>query len=389
MKPQSRAISSRVRALHRAAPVVLGYVNPWLDYGAGTASARRMFIQRRPWAQQSVPLLREGGVDVVVYSHGNNCPSHFSGAAEIEYMLRCFDALIAEAERHPHARILRTKGDLDRALREGKLGILLHLTGAPIHGDLAMLRTYQRVGVRAAHPFLRDPRVGGYCGGDPRVGLRPLGREILREMERLGMVVDLAHANDRCFRDALRVATRPVIDSHTCCRALVDVERNCADDQLRAIADTGGVVGAHFSSRFIAGSDGARADLRAFRQKFLREKVAELERRYKDPYEFLARRFDPNAWPKALGGAVEDGTKIVRVSVGKLVDQIARMVDVAGVDHVGVGTDYDLGDICEIDRVDKLPMLTAELVRRGFRPPEIRKILGENFLRVFRQCLPD
>lgn len=380
--------SARVLKLHRTADVVLGYVNPWFEYGPGTVSARSMFTQQRPWAQQSVPLLRKGGVDVVVYSHGNNCPKHFHGAAEIEYMLRCFDALICEAEAHPDTMIVRTRRDLDRALREKKLGILLHLTGAPINGDLAMLRTYHRLGIFCAHPFLHDERVGGCCGGDQRVGLRPLGKAILREMERIGMLVDVAHANDRCFRDVMRVVTKPVIDSHTCSRVLTDFERNCTDDQLRAIASTGGVSGVHFSSRLIMGLEGLRGDVRARMIKVLHKQVAAMERRYKDPYEFIAHRFDPNAWPKALGGAVDDGTKILRASVGKLVDQIARMVDVAGIDHVGVGTDYDLGDMCEIDRVDKLPMLTGELVRRGFRPTEIRKILGGNFLRVFRQSLP-
>lgn len=379
---------SQVLKLHRDAPVMLGYVNPWFEFGRGTVSAHKMFWQKHPWAQQNVPLLRKGGVNVVVYSHGNDCPTRFYGAAEVEHMLRCFDALIHEAEANPATLIIRTKRDLDRVLCERKLGIILHLTGAPVNGDLAILRTYYCIGVRAAHPFLHDDHVGGGCGGDKRVGLRPLGRAIIREMERIGMLVDVTHANDRCFRDVMRVVTKPVIDSHTCCRALVDLERNCTDDQLRAIAGTSGVIGVHFSSRIIMGAEGVRKDLRAKMIKLLHKKIAAMERKYKDPYEFIAHRFDPNAWPKALGGAVNDGTKIIRASVGKLVDQIARMVDVAGIDHVGVGTDYDCGDICEINRADKLPMLTAELVRRGFRATEIKKILGGNFLRVFHQSLP-
>lgn len=375
---------NRLERLHRDSDVVLSYVNPWFEYKGRTVSARRLFWQKKPWAQENVPLLRRGGVDVVVYSHGNNARHRFTGPLEVEYMLRHFDALITEAERHPATVIIRTRRDLDAALRGGKLGILLHLTGSPINGDLAMLRTYYRSGVRAAHPFVHDERVGGHVGGNPRVGLRPFGREILREMERLSMLVDVTHANDRCLREVLRVVTRPVIDSHACCRSLVDLERNRTDEQLRAIAQTGGVIGVHFSSKLING-----VDIRGARVRRHLRKMAALERKCKDPYEFLARRFDPFVCPKIFGGALDDGTKIPRATVAQLVDHIDRMVEVAGVDHVGIGTDYDNGDGCEIDRVDKLPMLTAELVRRGYRPTEIKKILGGNFLRVFRQSLPD
>jgi membrane dipeptidase len=186
----------------------------------------------------------------------------------------------------------------------------------------------------------------------------------------------------------MRLVTKPVIDSHTCCRALVNLERNCTDDQLRAIAATGGVVGIHFSSRMIGGLPGLSARVRRRMLRLLQKKVAALEQQYTEPYEFIAHRFDPHAWPKALGGAVEDGTRIQRATVEQLVNQIDHMVEVAGVDHVGLGTDYDLGDMCEIDRVDKLPRLTAALARRGYRAADIRKILGENFLRVFRAALP-
>lgn len=230
--------------------------------------------------------------------------------------------------------------------------------------------------------------MGGYAGGDRRVGLRPLGRAIVREMERIGMLLDLTHANDRCFRDVMRMVTRPVIDSHTCCRSLVDLERNRTDEQLREIARTGGVVGVHFSSKLIRGPRTATSLLRERFMKGFRRKLAVMERRYPNPYEFLKHRYDPLEWPKILGGAVEDGTKIERATVAQVVDQLDRMVEVAGIDHVGVGTDYDNGDGCEINRADKLPMLTGELLRRGYRTEEVRKILGGNFLRVFRQCLP-
>lgn len=367
----------------------LGYVNPWFTYRPQAVSARELFTTSPPYVQESVPLLHQGGVGFVVYSHGNNCREKFSGAEGVLFMLRSFDALATEAERQPDTLLVLRRGDLARARRARKLGILLHLTGAPEGGDLAVLRAYFRMGVRAAHPFIHDPAIGGYAGGDPRVGLGRTGRMLLREMERLAMLVDLAHANDRTFWQALRVLRKPVVDSHTCCRALMNVERNRTDDQLRAIASTGGVAGIHFASRFLdpVGLTPTASNRAVW--KLYRQKLASFERRYKDPYEYLAHRWNPRAWPRALGGTLEDGSRIRRAPLRRLVDHLEHMVEVMGVDHVGLGSDYDLSDTCEgVLRANQLPNLTAELRRRGFRSVEISKILGENFARVYRESLP-
>ncbi len=377
-----------IHALHRDANVVLGYVNPWLSYHRGGVSAREYFTRAPSWCEGSVPQMRKGGVDLVVCSHTVNDKSKFPGAAGVEYMLRCFDALINEIDARPDVLLVRTKSDLERATRGKKLGFIFHLTGMPINGSLAVLRSYVRLGVRSAHPFCSDPAIGGAAYGSGRVGLKPFGREILREMERLSILVDLAHANDRTFQSALDVVTKPVIDSHTACRALCDYgdQRSRTDEQLRAIAKTGGVIGVHFSSGVLEFAP-ARQQADHPTRKLFRRKIAMMERKYTDPYEYLRHRWDPFEWPRSLGGAIEDGTVVRRASIQRLLDHIEHMVDVAGIDHVGLGPDYENGDSV-IATASKLPLLTESLARRGFTRTEIRKILGENFLRVFKQSLP-
>lgn len=380
---------AKILDLHRRAAVVLGYVNPGFTYHRGGFVSARPYFTQAPSAQGSIPRLRKGGTDIIVCSHGINDKTRFLGDEGVDYMLRCLDALTTEIERRAETVLIQTRRDMDRAVRETKFGIILHLTGAPINGSLAVLRAYGRLGIRGIHPFCDDPAIGGFAYGSARTGLKPWGREIIREMERLSMVVDLAHTNDRTFWQVLRVVTKPVIDSHTACRKFVNVDRNCTDDQLRAIAETGGVSGVHFSSQFLEPLDNRSRKTNEKALRAFHKKLATMEQRYKDPYEFLSHRWDPMEWPKSLGGAIEDGTEIRRATIRKLLEHLDHMVEVAGINHVGIGADYDLGDTCGgLETADKLPNLTLELARRGYRAEDIRKILGGNFLRVYRQALP-
>jgi membrane dipeptidase len=252
------------------------------------------------------------------------------------------------------------------------------------------VRVYQLLGVRAMHPFLCDPSVGGFAGGEPLQGLTALGREVIREMEQSRVLIDLAHANDRTFRDVMQRVSRPVMDSHTACRALVNIERNRSDDQLRAIARMGGVIGVHFSSPFLKTFTSEEMAPRRRALEKGRRRMAALRRRYRDPYEYLSKRMDPAIWPRILGGAREDGSVIHRASISQLIDHLAHMVEVAGINHVGIGSDYDLGNICGgVETADKLPNLTRSLKARGFHNEEIWKLQCGNFLRLFRQILPE
>jgi len=181
-----------------------------------------------------------------------------------------------------------------------------------------------------------------------------------------------------------------VLDSHTACRALRDLPRNRTDDQLRAIARAGGVVGVHFASQLLADLTDDPA-YPAWRKIIagVAPTEARMRERFPDPFAYLAHRYDALNWPKATGGAVEDGIPVPRATLSRLVDHIEHMIEVAGVDHVGIGSDYALSNICAgVETADKLPDLAAALRRRGYGGSELAKIMGGNLLRLFNQVLP-
>jgi membrane dipeptidase len=304
-------------------------------------------------------------------------------------MVRCLDALTVAAQKNPRCALVRRKAELREAVGTDKLAVVLHLTGAPINGSLQVLRAYSRLGVRAIHPFIRNSPLGG-DSSSAETTLTPLGRQAIREMDRCAILVDLAHANDSTFREVMRIARKPVLDSHTACRALRDLPRNRTDQQLRAIASAGGVVGVHFASQLLADLTEHPA-YQAWRKIIadVPHTEARMRKRFPEPYAYLAHRYDALNWAKATGGAVEDGIMVPRASLSRLVDHVEHMVEVAGVDHVGVGSDYALSNICAgVETADKLPDLAAALRNRGYQGADLAKIMGGNVLRLFEEILP-
>ena len=158
-------IKSEIQKLHQDAVVCLSYVNPWIEYRHPQGvSARRYFTESARWMEASIPMLRKGGVDLVVLSHGNPDPERLPGGAGVECLFKCYDALINEIERNRGLALILTKRDLDCAVQRGKMGILLGVTAAPFNNDLVTLRNLFRMGVRTVHPFANDPAVGGFAG---------------------------------------------------------------------------------------------------------------------------------------------------------------------------------------------------------------------------------
>jgi membrane dipeptidase len=278
-----------------------------------------------------------------------------------------------------------TVAGMRRLNREGKMAVLLHLTGVHLHGQLDLLHVYYALGVRSIHvPFdtTTNPRADAY---EKKERLTAFARDVIDEMGRLGMVVDLAHASDEMFEEILQRVKAPVIVSHGMCRAISDTPRNLTDDQIRAVADTGGVVGIHFAAQLIADDFRRRMGASGFYEE-LRRWQADMKKRYPDPYEYCARRYDWEMWEKTR--ACEIQQSVLLPSLDRVMDHVDHMAGLVGIDHIGVGSDYDLGVIPRaIDRADKLPNLTAALRRRGYSSSDIRKIWGGNFLRVYRQVL--
>jgi membrane dipeptidase len=262
------------------------------------------------------------------------------------------------------------------------MGFIPQLTGVYLDGSIDLLDSYWELGVRMAHPPF-DTRASDIRAWQSRQGLTAFGRQVLRRMERLGMIVDLSHASDRMVQEALELASGPVVVSHGMCRSLCPTGRNLTDEQIRRIAGTGGVVGLHFAGQLIDPEYGERLEASGFREELARW-VGDLERRYPDPGEFARVRYDIRRWERSRAYRLYQS--VPPPGIDKVVDHLDRMVGLAGIDHVCVGSDYDLGNVPKaLDGADKLPALTHAIRRRGYSQADVRKVLGGNFMRVFGQ----
>lgn len=318
----------------------------------------------------------------------------FKGADVIKRVLWDIDAMWRNAEALGNkVEIALSASDVLRINRQGKIAIFMHLTGGLIDRDLAVLRTYHRLGLRGIHIACGDcvdwaDSCEGLavCGG-----LSDFGREVVSEMNRLGMVIDLSHASDQTVKDVLDVSTQPVVVSHSSCRALVPLMRNVPDDLLEALARNGGVIGMHFHPLFLD-----RAYMNAliatdYYDDYDCRASAALSAKYKNPFELAAAMYKSDEWEMAriaagLAPRVSSIASVPPVPLDCLVDHIDHVVRVAGIDCVGLGTDY--GGVPfpleGLENVSKLPMLTAALLERGYSEEDVKKILGGNFLRVLK-----
>ena len=364
----------RVRALQRRAVVVDGHADTlWrvLDEGAD-------ITVRSSSGHIDVPRLLEGGVDAQVFSLWAS-----SAYEEQEYIRRCLrliDALHRTIGRGGGRIFLATTpDDIRRADREGRVAALMGIEGGhAIGSDLAVLRMFQRMGVRLMTLTwsIHTPWADSSSGRPAAHGLTAFGVKVVEEMNRMGMIVDVSHLSDDTFRDVLAASRAPVVASHSCCRALCDVPRNLDDEMLRALAKNGGVVMINFYPAFLDPAFGNAVDAAeaSMREQF---KAAAAEATF-DPIAREARMWDLHR--RAQAG-------VEPPPLDRVLDHIDHVVEVAGVDHVGLGSDFD--GITRTPRgledVTKVPSITRGLIERGYTDEEVMKILGGNFMRVFDQ----
>lgn len=277
-----------------------------------------------------------------------------------------------------------TAEDVRRISDSGKLaGILAIEGGHAIDDDLAVLRMYYRLGVR--YMTLTWNNTNNWADGvldEPRHdGLTDFGRDVVREMNRLGMFVDISHVAPKTFWDAIETTTKPVIASHSSAKAICQAPRNMDDDQLRALAENGGVVGVNYEVTFV--SERYRRESDALNERKESELKEAEELHAKEPEKLEKAKEEIEAKFKELRS-----TELKLPDYTEIVDHIDHMVKVAGVEHVGIGSDFD-GCVTPEGMEDctKVPKITEELVRRGYSDGDIRKILGENFLRVMDEVL--
>ena len=305
--------------------------------------------------QTDFARLARGGVDAQFFSIFPHADYAETPGASRERANAMIDALLAQIERHPDRLELATSAaDVRRVAAEGRVAALMGLEGGhAIENDLANLRAFHARGVRYMTLAWSNTNDWADSSGDePRHGgLTDFGREVVREMNRLGMLVDISHVSDDTFWDALEVTTKPVIASHSSARALVDVPRNMSDDMLRAVGRNGGVVMVNFGGVFI----------------------------------------DPRK--AGLGNVLWDALVHLGpspVPLARLLDQIEHVARAAGHDHVGLGSDFD-GTLFlpeGASDVAGFPAITSGLVARGWSEADVRKLLGENTLRVLAEAAP-
>ncbi len=371
---ESDPYADRARELLRQVPLIDGHNDlPWAlrgDYGMSWDSLD--ISQPQPQLMTDIPRLREGMVGAQFWS--TYVPSSFGGRGAGRAGMEEGDIVHRMVERYPETfEMAGTADDILRIHREGKIASMLGLEGGhSIENSLGLLRAFYRDGVR--YMTLTHSRNTDWADAATdsleHGGLTPFGEEVVREMNRLGMLVDLSHASDSTAWDVLRVAEAPVILSHSSSRHFTPHRRNIPDDLARAVAENGGVIMVNFVLPFIYMPAYQWSQQRRQMRAHYRE-VAPSEDAARDS---LA------AWTEANPRPVPD----LRI----VADHIEHLRDVAGVDHVGIGSDFDGIDVPPegLEDVSKYPNLIAELLRRGWSDEDAMKVIGVNLLRVMKEA---
>lgn len=321
-----------------------------------------------------LPRLRAGGIHVPFFALF--VPMYYRGSEAVRRTLDLRDAMQNVLDKYPEQIALATSaGEIERLVSAGKIAAVLTIEGGhQIADDLAVLRLYRRLGILSM--TLTHFRSNGWADSatspPEHNGLTEFGKSVVREMNRIGMIVDVSHVSDKTFFDALAASTKPVIASHSSCRALTNFPRNMSDEMLRALAINGGVVGVNFFSAYLTERD---ADLAHKIITTQNTREPDLTGAALDAYAVKEWHESGEAHPVVGTATIDDAVAC-----------IDHAVKIAGIDHVGIGSDFDGIPVLTqgLEDVSKMPALTAALLRKGYSERDVRKIMGENFLRVIR-----
>jgi membrane dipeptidase len=325
-----------------------------------------------------IPRMREGGLDALFFSIW--VPSDVTGPIAVKRALQLIDRVHEAVRQHPNDLVLATTAaEIRRAAAEKKIAALMGMEGGHmIDDDLGTLRDYARLGVRylTLTHFKNNNWADSSTDRPAHNGLTDFGKDVVRELNRLGVMVDISHVADKTFADVLAMTTVPVIASHSSCRAIANHPRNMTDDMMRALAKNGGVMMINYEVSFLSEenrlasekSGGVVAALGEMSKKCGGDEACSTLESARLPREAMANGTLPS------------------VSWEKIVEHIDHAVKVAGVDHVGLGSDFD-GATMPIGMEDasQLPKLTAALMAKGYSAADVEKILGGNILRVMEQ----
>ena len=326
--------------------------------------------------QVDIPRLHAGGMNAPFFALW--VPTFYKGSEAVRRTLDLRDAMQGLLDKHPdQIQLALTASDIERITKTGKIAAVLSLEGGhQIADDLRVLRMYQRMGIRAMTlTHFRNTNWADSSTDKPQHnGLTDFGKQVVREMNRIGMIVDISHVSDKTFYDAIAASTKPLLATHSSCRALNDMPRNMTDDMLRALAKNGGVISINFYPSFISPKD-AEAGKKLISKQTAHE-------------------------PDVTGAALDDyakktyfdelrSMKPALATIDDVVAHIDHAVKVAGIDHVGIGSDFDGIDSVPhgLEDISKMPKLAAALKQKGYSDADIRKIWSGNVLRLIREVV--
>lgn len=366
---------ARARAIHRQAPLIDGHNDyPWAlrEHDPARDLSTLDMRQPQPAIMTDIARLKAGGVGGQFWSV--YVPVDLQGQAAVTATLEQIDIVHRMMRKYPDTfELALTADDVERIFRQGRIASLIGMEGGHcIDNSLADLRMFHRLGARymtLTHAS-NTPWADSATDTPKSGGLAPFGEEVVREMNWLGMLVDLSHVSPETMDDALRVTQAPVIFSHSSSRAVNDHPRNVPDSVLQQLPKNGGVIMVTFVPGFISPEVRAWSDQQTAEQ----DRVKALH-----PGDAAAVKAGVDAWTAAHPAP--------HASVSQVADHIDHIRQVAGIDHIGLGGDFDgiTQVIPGLDNVSTYPNLTAELLRRGYSDGDVKKIIGGNILRVMRE----
>jgi membrane dipeptidase len=369
--PKVDGIAARARKLHFASIVVDTHDDTTQRFLDGDFDLG----VRSPVGSIDIPRMKEGGLGAIFFSIW--IPSKITGPEAIKHAIDQIDAVREQVRRHPDDIVLvTTAAEVRTARKQGKIAALMGVEGGHmIASDLGALRSYAALGVRYMTLTHSGNDEWADSSTDTAVhnGLTDFGKDVVREMNRLGMIVDISHVSDKTFYDALAVSKAPLIASHSSCRAICDAKRNMTDQMIKDLAAKGGVIQINYHVGFLS-EEFMNADKNPEITKAI---AAEVEKRCGSKEGCQLIEGD-----RITREYVQQG-KLPRVEYTKIIEHIDHAVKLVGADHVGLGSDFDGANMpFGMEDATKLPQITEALLRKGYSEDDIRKILGENTLRV-------
>jgi membrane dipeptidase len=368
-------ISERARQLHFSSIVIdthddttQRFFDPGFDLGA-----------RNALGSIDIPRMKEGGLGAIFFSIW--IPSKVTGPEAVKRALSQIEAVHEQIRKHSNDLVLVTTAEgIREAHKQGKIAALIGVEGGHmIASDLGVLRRYAALGAR----YMTLTHSGNAEWADSSTakpehnGLSEFGKDVVREMNRLGMIVDVSHVSDKTFADVLEVSKAPLFASHSDCRAICDAPRNMTDDMIRALAAKGGVIQINFHVGFLS-------------QEFRNAEKSHPEWDKAIALEVQKRCGDRQGCQLIEGDSVTREYvlrgDLPRVEWTKIIEHIDHAVKIAGIDHVGLGSDFDGANMpFGMEDASKLPRITNALLEKGYSEGDVKKILGENTLRVMAE----